>query len=48
MPKELEDLDPPSGLDAIPLRVVHFHFAEQRGLRLKLRAIANNYDLRVG
>jgi hypothetical protein len=48
MPKELEDLEPPVGLNAIPLRIVHFHFAEQRGLRFKLRAVANNYNLRVG
>jgi hypothetical protein len=48
MPKEAEDLDLPAGLYAIALRIIHFQFAEQRGLRLKLRAVANNYNLSVG
>jgi hypothetical protein len=47
MPKLLEDLDRLDGLNAIPLRIVYFQFAEQRSLRFKLRAVANNYNLRV-
>ena len=35
------------GSDAIPLRVIHLWLAEQFGLRLNVRAVADNHDLRV-
>ena len=34
-------------LNSVPLRIIDFHLAEQRGLGLDLRAIADNYNLRM-
>src|ERR1700682_1578043 len=35
-------------LNTIPLRVVHFQLTEHCRLHLKLCAVANDYDLRIG
>ncbi len=47
-PKFFENLDRQGVLNAISLRIVHFHLAEQGSLSFKLCSLANDYHLGVG